>query len=328
MTSIALPAPRGQSLWRAAQVLGLALTVALVVSLVVTPRLALRVLWDMVIPLLPATFLINPMIWRNVCPLATLNEVSGRGAGRRTLGTQGLRAAWIAGIVLLVALVPARRFLFNEHGPALAATIVLVALLALGSGFVYARRAGFCDSLCPVLPVEKLYGQFPLLPLAGARCANCTQCTPAGCIDLAGSKAVAQTIGPWRRDTRWLRTSFGVFTAAFPGFIIGYFTTVNGPLASAGTVYGRVLLLAAASYAVVAALVVALRLDALVALPLLGVASLGLYYWFAAPPLVQAYGAPGWAATVVRVSMGALAAWWLVAWRTRTRTATTPPTAR
>ncbi|MBV6520706.1 MAG: hypothetical protein MNPFHGCM_00824 [Gemmatimonadaceae bacterium] len=323
-----MPAVRGQSLWRAAQAIGLVLTVVLIAALWVTPTVTLHILWDMVIPLLPATFLINPLIWRNVCPLATLNDLSGSRVGQRIVETRLLRAAWVVGIVLLAVLVPARRFLFNENGPALAITILLVALLALVSGLRYARRAGFCGSLCPVLPVEKLYGQLPLLPMDGARCTSCSQCTPVGCIDLANSKTVAQTIGPERRDARWVRTGFGAFAAAFPGFIIGYFTTVNGDFVTAGTVYGRVLLLAAASYLIVAVLVAVFRLRASLSLPFLGATSLGLYYWYAAPPLVEAYAGPSQAVAWVRAAIGLMIAYWLVTWRSRASTvaATLPAT--
>ncbi len=49
----------------------------------------------------------------------------------------------------ILALVPTRRFLLNQQGASLSATVALVALLSLGSGFIFSRRAGFCNSLCP-----------------------------------------------------------------------------------------------------------------------------------------------------------------------------------
>ena len=52
---------------------GLVLTLALLAGLMVAPDTATLLLWDGAIPLLPAVFLINPGLWRNVCPLATLN---------------------------------------------------------------------------------------------------------------------------------------------------------------------------------------------------------------------------------------------------------------
>ena len=55
-------------------------------------------------------------------------------------------------------LVPARRFLCNEHGIALAVVVISVAVAALAFGAVFDFKAGFCNAICPGLPVEKLYG--------------------------------------------------------------------------------------------------------------------------------------------------------------------------
>lgn len=179
--------------WTVAQWLGLGLTAVLLAGLIRWPEPTLHILWDMVILLLPAVFLINPLLWRSACPLATLNAATGGRAGARALGGRSLAFAWAVGIVLLAVMVPARRFLFNVNGPVLAATIVVVAVLALALGLVFSRRAGFCNAVCPVPPVEKLYGHMSLVRLGTPRCTDCNLCTPVGCIDLAGRKTTAQT---------------------------------------------------------------------------------------------------------------------------------------
>jgi hypothetical protein len=311
MGTVALSPVNAPRLWRAAQLIGVLLTVALLAALVRWPKPTLHVLWDMVIPILPATFLINPLLWRNVCPLATLNTWTGRQGGQRAISTPMLHASWVVGLVLLGVLVPARRFLFNTDGAALAAVIVVVAVLALAMGIPFSGRAGFCNALCPVLSVEKLYGQAPLMELGNARCASCTVCTPVGCIDLAFRKTVAQTIGPTRRDERWVATPFGAFACAFPGFIAGYFTTVNGPLSTAVGVYRHIALLSLASYLALAAIVLMARLSARAALPLLGALAIAIYYWYAAPTLAAAYGAPVIGPTIVRLLALALIVAWL-----------------
>lgn len=311
MPSVSLPAVRAPGLWKAAQYAGLALTVLLLAALFVQPERALHVLWEMVIPLLPAVFLVNPLIWRNVCPLATLNSLTGkRTVGRRMRPTLA-RGAWAVGILLLVSMVPARRILFNEHGAPLAATIVGVGALALVAGMTVSRRGGFCNALCPVLPVEKLYGQSPLVQIGTARCATCTLCTASGCIELAQRKTVAQTLGPMRRTSLWILTAFGAFAAAFPGFIWGYFLTQNGPASSTLQVYAIVALFAAASYLFVLALTMLFRLPSTVMLPVLGAVSFAAYYWHAAPRLAAAYGAPAVAGTIVQLMLGIVVGFWL-----------------
>jgi hypothetical protein len=318
MTTIPLdPAPHAPA-WRAAQWAGLVLITVLLAALMMFPDATLNVLWNMVIPLLPAVFLVNPVIWRNVCPLATINTLSSKLAGsRRQMGSRIARVAWVAGTVLLAVMVPARRFLFNTNGAAMAATIILVAALAIAGGIVFARRGGFCNAICPVLPVEKLYGQAPLLRTGTARCASCSACTPVGCLELAAAKTVPQTVGKSRRDMHWITSSFGAFAAAFPGFVIGYFYTADGTLSTAPMVYGRVLGFAALSYMLFAWVVVALRITAARALPMLGILSFGLYYWYAAEGLGTAYGAPESGPWVVRGVALALVVFWLAGHRRR-----------
>ena len=69
--------------WATAQFLGLVTTVLFIIGFFVRPHTALNTLWNAAIPLLPATFLINPILWRNSCPLATLNMLPNRFGGRR-----------------------------------------------------------------------------------------------------------------------------------------------------------------------------------------------------------------------------------------------------
>lgn len=310
-----LPRTSSHPAWTILQGAGLLLTGALLAGLMARPAPTLRLFWQVVIPLLPAVFLINPMLWRNVCPLATLNQWTGRKrAGRLDRG--GLHAGWVVGIVLLLLLVPARRFLFNHDGPALALTITAVGGLALGAGLWVPRRAGFCNTICPVLPVEKLYGQAPLLVMGGPRCLSCDLCTPAGCIDLAGRKSARQSLGG-RRGLTWLGSPFGVFAAAFPGLIIAYFTSVDGGFATAGGTYLRVAAWVVGSYVMVAAVVVGTRPAIATALPVLGALAAGLYYWWAAPALGAALGLADPIPVLLRGLAVGLVALWL--WRALAR---------
>lgn len=46
--------------WRTVQVVGVAATVVLIAGLIVQPGIALGVLWNILIPILPASFLVAP----------------------------------------------------------------------------------------------------------------------------------------------------------------------------------------------------------------------------------------------------------------------------
>ncbi|MBP7949798.1 MAG: hypothetical protein KA004_09095 [Verrucomicrobiales bacterium] len=298
--------------WRAAQIVTLAATVALIAGLVVWPATALRVLWNLLIPILPITFLLAPHLWRGICPLATLNQCTSGALGHRKLRGRHLMAANVLGIVLLAVLVPARRFLFNENGPALAATIVAVALAALVLGALFDGRAGFCNAVCPVLPVERLYGQHPLWKLDHHRCDGCTLCIPKGCLDLAPAKSILAATGPETGGNHWLTTAYGIFAAAMPGFIIGYFTTSNVSWTEAPRVYLWVALCSAGSYLVAALAVRFLGLTRPVSLALLAAVAVALYYWWAAPLITDALSLPTVCALVARGALLLLVALWLM----------------
>jgi len=308
----AATAGSGQALWTVAQVMGVVLTVVLLGALWWAPTQTLALLWNAVIPILPAVFLVNPAIWRNVCPLATLNMLTAPFGQQRKLEAEGARWFGVVGIVLLVVMVPARRFLFNVHGPTLAITIVAVAVLALLLGLAFATKAGFCNALCPVLPVEKLYGQRPLLNVGNPRCLPCNLCTRKGCQDLTPEKAVGVALGARRSSSRWLVTPYGAFAAAFPGFIVGYYTTTDGILSTAPDVYLHVALYSAVSYVIAVAVVLLARLAAERSTLLLAAAAVALYYWFAAPAIATALVLPTWWVIGVRVASVSLVLFWLM----------------
>lgn len=311
------PVVAAAPLWAAVQALGVTLTGALLLSLVLAPEPTLAVLWKVVIPLVPAVLLVSPLLWRNACPLATLNLLANGPGGAKTRG-RATRIASATGIALFLLLVPARRFLFNVDGPALAGAILAVAGVAVLLGALFDAKTGFCAGICPVLPVERLYGQSPLIRIGNARCASCTACARA-CLDLSPRKSIRQLLGPARSSAAWVLTPFGAFAAGFPGFVFGYFTLSDVGLSQAAAVYAHVGLWTAVSWAVVAGLALLPGASAARLLPTLGAAAAGLYYWFAVPDLSATLGLPAAGADHLRVAaLGLVVAWWVGA-RTRTK---------
>lgn len=278
-----------QAVWRVAQAGGLILTAVLLAGLFLRSETTLRLLWYAVIPLLPIVFLIQPKLWRNVCPLATLGALSSRRGRGRKLDARLIRWTIPTGILLLAVLVPARRFLFNSHGPALAVVIMGVAALAVGGGFLFERKAGFCNGICPVLPVERLYGQRPVFDLRTGHCAACSLCTVPGCLDLSRGKSIPQILGRARNSNDWLFAPYGVFAAAFPGFVLGYYLVPDLTLAAAGRVYAVIAATAMASYVIVASLVALTRVPYGYAMPALGALALLFYYWWGAAGIALAW---------------------------------------
>jgi hypothetical protein len=104
---------------------------------------------------------------------------------------------------------------------------------------------------------------------------------------------VAQTLGAARQSTAWLRTGFGAFAAAFPGFIVGYYTSSDVALTAAGSVYLYIGAWALGSYVLITVMVSLLRLSSGLALLLLGGLALSLYYWYAVEVVLTAMGIAG-----------------------------------
>lgn len=301
---------RRAALWAIARWSGLAAVPPLLAWLVLEPTSALTALWYLTVPVLPATFFLSTTLWRGVCPLATLNEVGNRLGRPRAPTPRMLSVLSVGGLVLFHLMVPARHFLFNEHGGILAATIATVAGLAVLLGARFPVRSAFCNALCPVRPIELLYGQSPLVSMERGRCPTCTGCTPRGCLDLSETKAIPQLLGSARRTWRWLATPHGVFFAALPGFIIGYDQVRDGPLGGAGITYVTTLGWSLASVLVVGALVAAFRLPLRLTLPLLAAGAGALYYWYAGPAIMtQLAAGPGLAYGIRTVGMGLVGSW-------------------
>jgi hypothetical protein len=301
----------GELIWRIARGFGLLAVAALLTGLAMWPEPTLPVFWNVVFPIIPATLLVSPLLWRNVCPLATLNMMTNAEPTGRVPGPAGLRASRALGIGLLITLIPARHFALNTEALALAGLTVLIAVAALIGGRRFDLRAGFCNTWCPVLPVERLYGQSPLMQVGHIRCRTCTTCTTA-CIDVAPAKSIAQVLGRSRHSAAWLLTPFGVFAAGFPGLVVGYFLASDGPLSSVPAVYATVLGAAGTSYVIVALMTRAFRIAPGRAMPVLGALAVGLYYWFVATGMAETLGLQAGSANVIRTAAFVLIGAWTV----------------
>src|SRR3712207_5767259 len=104
---------RPTSLWPLVRLVSVAATAALAVYVLARPEDGLDLLWNVVVPVLPLVWLLAPGLWRNVCPMAAMNQVPR--------------------VLRITRAAPLPRFL-ERHGYALG----LVAFLAL----LFARKAG------------------------------------------------------------------------------------------------------------------------------------------------------------------------------------------
>lgn len=168
----------GLQYWRLAQVTLLALGGVLVLLLFVLPDLGIDLMWNVLIPAAPAVVVIIPGVWRNICPMATTGLLPRHfGRSKKKVMPQELRSKLVvASFIGLLAIVPLRHLFLNTSGPATGIMLILAAGTAIWLGFNYDWRSGWCSSLCPIHPVEKLYGSMPAITVPNVHCTECEKC--------------------------------------------------------------------------------------------------------------------------------------------------------
>ena len=175
-----------------------------------------------------------------------------------------------------------------------AATAALIGgalVAAFAGGFVLKGKSGWCSSLCPMLPVQRMYGQTPFANVPNSHCRPCLGCTK-NCFDF--NPKVAFLADVHDGDRQW-STTRKLFTAAFPGLVIAFFTEQE--LAVMALAVGA----SAGSFLALEALLPATtpKLAAVY-----GAAAINLFYWWAAP-------GPDWIAWPLRAAVLALTVVWL-----------------
>jgi nitrite reductase (NADH) large subunit len=309
-----------QRVWDVIRVTSVLVSVGLAASMALAPEPMLDVVWGMVVPLVPITLLIVPGLWRNVCPLATVSQLPRR-LGRRARKAAPSSVMLPTGMMLLLALVTARKVWFNHSGPATAGLIGAAVTVAVLTGLLFRGKSGWCTGMCPMLPVERLYGQAPWIRLGDIQCGDCVSCT-RHCPDrMPGAVAMAelasQSVGGKRRARLRL-----LFAAVFPGFVAGYFLVPSVPAVTASkVVVGMV------SFSVLSGVVFA-YLDHLAAqfrfalMAGFAASAISLYYGLGADSFVGTWQSVlgispfPWLPTAVRVLVWVIAlVWWVRAVR-------------
>ena len=110
----------------------------------------------------------------------------------------------------------------DDHGLVSAGTLVGLGVVALISGVMFAGKSGWCSGLCPVHPVEQVYGQRPGITLRNAHCTTCVRCT-ARCPD--STPAMSPLAEPLTARHRALGV---LMVGGFPGFVWGWFQVPDG----------------------------------------------------------------------------------------------------
>lgn len=206
-------------LWRAIQSAVWLLGAGIMICLVFFPSIGLLLFWNILIPIAPALFVLATGVWRNICPLATTNLMP-RHFGlseRKKLTAVQLGKLNLLAIVMLYSIVPLRHAVFNNSGIATASLIMAMVVLGMIMGFYFEWKSAWCSGLCPVHPVEKLYGGNTLFTVQNAHCTECQNCV-VPCPDSTPNIHPIST-----KRTLYHQLSGLLIVGGLPGFIWGWF---------------------------------------------------------------------------------------------------------
>lgn len=273
------------AVWWTARTAALGVTLALAALLLAWPERGLKLFWGLAVPLLPALLVVAPGLWRQVCPMATMNQLP-RLAGwsrARELPAALKQASFAISVALFVTAVSLRVPLLNHDGVVLGLGIVIMLGLAFAGGRQFKGRSGWCGTFCPLAPVQRTYGQAPLLVVRNGYCEPCVGCQKS-CYDFNPRAAVFSDV--YDEDPRHAAQR-RLFMGLLPGLVLGYF--LQGPAPAYGTAtYLLVLLLSCAAsagaYGLITAFVPASPYRVALAF---GVLALGSFYVFAGPLVVR-----------------------------------------
>src|SRR5262245_28609141 len=291
------------SVWTMLRIATLAITCALLVLLVVNPDLGLLLVWGLTVPLLPAIFAAAPGLWRQVCPMAFLNQLPRAfGFGRDlSLPVRVKHLAYYLAMILFFFIVSLRHVILNDQPWLLAGVLITMLFAAFIGGVIFKGRSGWCGTFCPLAPIQRAYGQAPIVIVNNGYCPTCVGCQK-NCYDFNPRAAVHSDLAD---PDRWYAGHKEIFIGALPGFIIGFFVSESPAQIGILLYYAHFALWTGMSLGVYMALTrLVFGITYKVALAY-SMAALLIFYWFTAPIIVttlaKIFGVPfpAWSGSAV-----------------------------
>ncbi|MBI5717562.1 MAG: FAD-dependent oxidoreductase [Burkholderiales bacterium] len=283
-----MPAQGPAWVWVALRGVTLGVTLALAAILIAEPGLGLLLFWGLAIPVVPALLVVAPGLWRQVCPMAALNQLPrALNKGRALDLPAGLKnAAFAIALAIFIGAVALRQPWLNRHGPTVGVLVLAMLVAALAGGWFFKGRSGWCGTFCPLGPIQRTYGQAPLVVVRNGYCEPCVGCQK-NCYDFNPRAAVFSDV--YDDDARYA-SQRRLFMGLLPGLLLGYF--LAQPLGLQHPAAGLALLLGAAA---TSAGVYGLALAFVPANPYrvslaFGAAAITIFYFFAGPVIVSSVG--------------------------------------
>jgi hypothetical protein len=312
--------------WRVAQGAVWLVGLWIFLALLLWPAVGLHAFWNVLIPVAPALLVFATGLWRNICPLAStaLFPRHMNWSKRKRLSAKWQGWMVLIGVCALLLIVPLRHVVLDLSGPATAIAIAVLAVVAVSVGLLFEWKSGWCSGLCPVHPVEKLYGTAGALAPPNAHCDMCHQCvTP--CPDSTPGVHPLMLERPRTRQLAGL-----LLVGGFAGYIYGWFQVPDYAGSEGwqhlGSAYAWPLggLAAGIALFMIARRLLPARQERVVILTF-AAAAVSCYYWYRLPMLFGfgphpgdgmlidlRHTLPAWFPAASRVATTGLFFWWML----------------
>lgn len=319
----------GKSLiyWRIAQVVVGIVGWCIFIALIFFPEIGIHAFWNVLIPIAPLLLVIASGLWRNICPLASTSLLSrhlGISKNKR-LNVKQQERLQLTSVILLFLIIPLRHTTLDTNGPATALIIGIFGIIAVYVGYNYSWKSAWCSGLCPINPVEKLYGRKNAIKLPNAHCSSCVNCLSI-CPD--STPSMRPVIKKKRKSLQKITSTLMI--GGFPGYIWGWFhvqdyannegwnhliSTYAFPLAS--------MLITLILFIVLKKMIPKKQESLLI--NIFATTAVSTYYWYRIPAIIG-FGIfpgdgmlidlsntiPSWTPMVVQIAFSMFFAWWII----------------
>lgn len=273
-----LPSAVPLRVWQGIRALSVIAYFSLVATLFIYPAAGLFIFFGVIVPVLPLVFLVAPGLWRNVCPLAATNQIPRLfGFSRAIAPPDWLRnRGYLIAMALFFGIAGSRLAGLHSNGTATGFVLGIVGLAAFTGGLIFAGKSGWCSSICPLFPLQRVYGQTPFVTVPNTHCPSCVGCAK-NCSDF--SPRAAYQADMVDEDRSWTAAR-KLFAAALPGFVLGFFTLVARTDISALEKYPLLGLFVLVSIGIFYAVEAVTPLSSPMVAVLFAAAALNIFYWF------------------------------------------------
>ncbi len=291
--------------WWTMRVAAFAVMLAVIWMVATRPADGFALFWKVLIPSLPLLFAVAPGIWRQICPMAFVNQLP-RTFGfsqEKTLPVRFKNLAYFISVLAFFFLVSLRHVYFNKEPAALLALVAGALALAFLGGVLFKGRSGWCGTFCPLAPIQKAYGHAPLFTVRNGYCPSCVGCQK-NCYDFNPRAAFLSDLTD--KDL-WYAGHKKFFVAGLPGFALGFFTAADPAVTGLGAYYLHLAGWIITTLGIYMAFRIFVRVTDYRAAAASAMAALVIFYWFTGDGIVSTIAgfldleAPAWAGKSIAV---------------------------